>query len=184
MTNLPQHIPARRALDPVVEAMHAMPYGVYVIGSVDADEANVMVADWVMQVSFEPRLLAISLEHSASTLRRIRSTGAFTVNLLAADADSLRMAMQFVQPADAGKVEGRSGAEATRHHWKLDGVEYTRTERGLPVLDDAVCWLECHVEQYVDAGDHTLVLGHVEDGGLKQSAEPMTTLYTGWSYSG
>lgn len=181
---LPPNIPARRALDRVAEAMHQMPYGVYAIGSVDEREANVMIADWVMQVSFEPRLVAVVLERDSSTLERIRAAGCFTVNLLTADPDSLRMAMQFVQPAKAAKVEGRSDAASAQHHWKLDGIEYTRTAKGLPVLADALMWLECDVEQVSDIGDHVLVVGRVLDGRMVNSAEPMTTAYTGWAYSG
>jgi flavin reductase (DIM6/NTAB) family NADH-FMN oxidoreductase RutF len=184
VADLPANVPARRVLDPVAEAMHQMPYGVYAIGSIDDREANVMVADWVMQVSFNPRLVAVVLEADSSTLRRIREAGVFTINLLAADADSLRMAMQFVQPADASKVEGRRAEAAGRHHHKLDGIDYQRSSRGLPILDDAVMWLECELAGESPAGDHVLVLGRVLDGKVQHSAEPMTTGYTGWTYSG
>lgn len=174
----------RRHLDPVAEAMHQMPYGVYAIGSVDAQEANVMVADWVMQVSFDPRLVAVVLEGDSSTLRRIRASGCFSINLLTAEPDSLRMAMQFVQPTDASKVEGRAEAAARQYHQKLDGIEYARSSRGLPLLEDALMWLECTLESETPTGDHVLVLGRVVDGRVQGSAEPMTTAYTGWTYSG
>ncbi len=183
MSDLPAHMP-RRALDPVAEAMHQMPYGVYAIGSVDERGANVMVADWVMQVSFDPRLVAVALERDSSTLGRIRAAGCFSVNLLTAEPDSLRMAMQFVQPANPAKVEGRSGAVAVPHQSKLEGIEYTRTSRGLPLLADALMWLECELEQVSDIGDHVLVVGRVLDGRVVNSAEPMTTGYSGWVYSG
>ncbi|MSP21852.1 MAG: flavin reductase [Dehalococcoidia bacterium] len=181
---LPANAPARRFSDPIAEAMHQMPYGVYAIGSVDERETNVMVADWVMQVSFEPRLVAVVLERDSSTLGRIRAAGCFSVNLLTAEPDSLRMAMQFVQPANAAKIEGRSNAAATTHHWKLDGIEFTRTSRGLPLLDEALMWLECDLESISDVGDHVLIVGRVLDGRVVNSAEPMTTAYTGWVYSG
>lgn len=182
MPDMPGHIP-RRIVDPVAEAMHQMPYGVYAIGSVDERGPNVMVADWVMQVSFEPRLVAVVLERDSSTLGRIRAAGCFSVNLLTAEPDSLRMAMQFVQPADPSKVEGRSGVAAMQRS-KLGGIEYTCTSRGLPLLTDALMWLECEVEQMSDIGDHVLVVGRVLDGRVVNSAEPMTTGYSGWVYSG
>lgn len=184
MSDLPANVPARRALDPIAEAMHQMPYGVYAIGSIDEQEANVMVADWVLQVSFNPRLVAIVLEADSSTLRRVRTSGVFSVNLLTAEPDSLRMAMQFVQPADASKVEGRPDAAARQHHSKLDGIEYKRSPRGLPLLHDALMWLECEAQEFTPVGDHIMVLGRVLEGRVQHSAEPMTTSYTGWSYSG
>jgi flavin reductase (DIM6/NTAB) family NADH-FMN oxidoreductase RutF len=96
----------------------------------------------------------------------------------------MRMAMQFVQPADASKVEGRSENAARQHNHKLDGVEYARTARGLPVLADAVMWLECELQEESGVGDHIMVIGRVLDGRTQQSAEAMTTAYTGWTYSG
>ena len=41
-----------------------------------------MLADWVMQVSFKPRLVAAGIENDARTLRFIKETGTFSVNLL------------------------------------------------------------------------------------------------------
>src|SRR5690606_26252010 len=70
-----------KAIDPVERAMPAMCYGVHVIGSHDAvGTLNAMIADWVMQVSFKPRLVACSVENDARTLRFIKATNAFSVN--------------------------------------------------------------------------------------------------------
>jgi flavin reductase (DIM6/NTAB) family NADH-FMN oxidoreductase RutF len=43
-------------------ALSAMPYGLYVVGSRDSTGVAVIVANWVMQVSFKPALLAVSIE--------------------------------------------------------------------------------------------------------------------------
>jgi 3-hydroxy-9,10-secoandrosta-1,3,5(10)-triene-9,17-dione monooxygenase reductase component len=172
----------KREFEPVALAMHEMPYGVYVVGSVDEAGPNVMVADWVMQVSFEPRMVAVAFERDSSTLGRVRANGRLSVNLLPADDDSMRMAMGFVQPANPAKVEGRHAADGRVD--KLAGVAHRIIEGGLPVIDDAVAWLRCEAEQFVEVGDHVLVLARVLEGDTGESAEPMTTLYTGWSYSG
>jgi flavin reductase (DIM6/NTAB) family NADH-FMN oxidoreductase RutF len=174
----------RRELDPIEQAMHAMPYGIYAIGSTEDGRANVMVADWVMQVSYKPRLVAVGLEQDSRTLARIRLNGLFTINLLPADEDTMRMVMGFVQPSDGAKVEGRSAAAAAVLHNKLEGIDYKITERGCPILDDALAFLECESDRFVETGDHTLVIGRVVDGEVLQSAEPLTSLYTGWTYSG
>src|SRR5687768_7874491 len=72
-----------KELPPVERAMLAMSYGVHVIGSVSSGgELNAMLADWVMQVSFKPRLVAAAIENDARTLRFIRETGVFSVNML------------------------------------------------------------------------------------------------------
>jgi flavin reductase (DIM6/NTAB) family NADH-FMN oxidoreductase RutF len=177
-------VPAKREFEPIARVMHELPYGIYAIGTTDGSEVNVMVADWVMQVSFHPRMVAVAFEHDSSSLARVRKHPYLTINLLAADPDSMRMAMQFVQPAEAAKIRGRSEAAAARHHDKLAGIDYTLTEHGLPLLSEALAWLEVEAEQFVEAGDHTLAIARVLDGDVLRSGEPMTSLYTGWVYSG
>ncbi|MFQ6019933.1 MAG: flavin reductase, partial [Dehalococcoidia bacterium] len=54
--------------DEISRAMSEMPYGLYIIGSRAGDEVNGMMADWVMQVSFAPRLIAVAIENDARTL--------------------------------------------------------------------------------------------------------------------
>jgi flavin reductase (DIM6/NTAB) family NADH-FMN oxidoreductase RutF len=175
------------AEDPVVRVMHELPYGLYIIGSKEADDSgkvNGMMADWVMQVSFNPRLVAVAFENDAHTLGNVRKNGVFTVNLLAADKESMDVARPFAQPHSGTKVKGRKGEEATAVHYKLDGLGHTLSEHGAPVLDAAMAWLECEAEQYIDIGDHTLVIARVLDGRVEREAEPMTSTYTGWTYSG
>jgi Flavin reductase like domain len=73
----------------IQDVMATMPYGLYIVASRDGDELDGMMADWVMQVSFEPRLLAVSFENNARTLENIRATGGFTVNLLSEQEASM-----------------------------------------------------------------------------------------------
>jgi flavin reductase (DIM6/NTAB) family NADH-FMN oxidoreductase RutF len=174
------------AEDPVARVMHELPYGLYIIGSKEAegDKVNGMMADWVMQLSFNPRLVGVAFERDAHTLGNVRKHGLFSVNLLAADKESMDLARPFAQPHSGTKVQGRKGPEATAVHYKLDGLDFWLTERGSPVLDAALAWFECEAERYQDIGDHTLVVGRVLDGRVEREAEPMTSTYTGWTYSG
>jgi len=166
--------------------MHEMPYGLYIVGSKEAEAGRVngMMADWVMQVSFEPRLVAIAFEESSHTLHNVRERQFFTVNLLAQDDASMELARRFAQPFSGEKVRGRKGAERTKVHYKLDGVAYAVTSNGCPILDAAMGWFECLFADAREVGDHILVIGEVLDGGVPKEAEPMTSSYTGWTYSG
>ena len=166
------------------QVMDEMPYGLYIIGSKLDGEINGMMADWVMQVSFTPRLLAVALENDARTLENIRASGAFTVNLLSQDHDSMELASKFAQPYYGGKVKGRAGTAAAEVHRKLDGIPHVKTESGCPVLEAAMAWLECRAEEFIPAGDHTLVIARVLDGALLRDTQPLTSSYTGWAYSG
>ena len=162
--------------------MHEMPYGIYIVGSCREEEPNGMIADWVMQVSFRPRLLAVAFENDAYSLENVRRHDVFTVNLLPQGA--MALGALFLQPRDGSKIAGRSAAAAAEMHDKMEGAAYRLTERGCPVLEGALTWAECGVERYVSAGDHTLVIGEVLDGGVLQAAEAMTSVETGWVYGG
>ena len=81
------------------DVMEMMPDGMYIVGSRALDgEPNGMIADWVMQVSFSPRLLAVAFENDAHTLENIRADGVFTLNILAQDVESMHLASRFAQP--------------------------------------------------------------------------------------
>ena len=168
----------------VKRVMDEMPYGLYIVGSRMDGEVNGMMAEWVMQVSFNPSLLLVSFENDARTLENIRASKVFTVNLLSQDRDSMELASKFAQPYYGAKIKGRPVAAAEEVHRKLVGIPYHTTARGCPVLEAAMAWLECQAEQFVPAGDHTLVIGRVLEGQVLREAEPLTSAYTGWSYSG
>jgi flavin reductase (DIM6/NTAB) family NADH-FMN oxidoreductase RutF len=172
------------APDPVAEALETFPYGLYIVGSRGEDGTlNAMMADWLMQVSFKPRLVCCSVENDATTLRFIRAAGLLTVNVLPVDARGL--AQRFAQPRDASKIKGRSEGQAAKVYDKLAGIAYVRGEQtGCPLLDDALAWLECEVEQLLPAGDHTLVVGRVLAGAVLREGEPLTQKDLGWQYSG
>jgi flavin reductase (DIM6/NTAB) family NADH-FMN oxidoreductase RutF len=171
-------------LNPIVEALETMPYGLYIIGSHGSDNINGMMADWTMQVSFEPRLIAVSLERNSTTLRNLRESGFFTVNMLGADQRGL--AVKFCQPRQASKIEGRSEGASAVIYDKMAGVPYQMGALSdCPVLDEAVAYVECQVHEIVDLGDHALAIGLVLDGAiLREGQEPLTNRILGWSYAG
>ena len=49
-------------------ALDMMNYGMYVVGSRGPMGLNMMAAHWLMQISFKPRMVALSLENDARTL--------------------------------------------------------------------------------------------------------------------
>lgn len=137
--------------------------GVYVIGVAHGEVRNAFTAAWVMQVSFDPLLLALSINPHHSSYRLLTESEAFSVNVLG--KGQLELAEHYGQPAYAGKMVG---------------TEFTTVRRGLPLLCDALAWFECRVLCEYAAGDHALVLGKVIDGKLVDSrAQPMCYRETG-----
>ena len=169
--------------DEASRALGEMPYGLYIVGSKSDGDVNGMMADWVMQVAFEPRLVAASIENDAHTLANINKSGVFSVNLLT--ADEFALATKFAQPYYGSKVKGRGSPAREAVHHKLDRVRHEPgTQTGCPILTDALAWLECRVTMTVPLGDHTLVVARVVDGGVLREGDPLTSTITGWPYSG
>lgn len=173
--------PTNPQVDQRADAMEAMSYGLYVVGSADMHGTmNAMIACWVMQVAFEPRMVVVSIENDARTLELIRERGMFSVNILDADR-GMDVAEKVVMPAEGRKVEGRSHAIVNH---KLDRVRHDIHESGLPVLADALGWYTCTVREMIPAGDHTLVMGEVTDARMLRSGETLIERDVGWGYAG
>ena len=139
--------------------------GVYVVGAAHNDERDAFTAAWVMQVSFDPLLLALSVnpEHASDPL--LKASGAFTVNVL--KRGQLELARRF-------------GTRSGRDEDKLAGVRWRPGRSGAPILDEALAYFDCQVTGRLPAGDHELVVGRVIDGRiLDANAEPMTYAETG-----
>lgn len=174
---------AAPARNEAANALAEMPYGLYVVGSRMGDDLNGMMAHWVMQVSFTPRLIAVAIENDARTLMNIRASGVFTVNLLA--EDGINLAAKFAQPYYGSKIRGRAGAAVAEIHHKLEAVDYRLGEEtGCPILKEALAWFECQTVNLLPISDHVLAVGRVLNAAVERDAEPLTTSVTGWPYSG
>lgn len=137
--------------------------GVYVVGVAHGEVRNAFTAAWVMQVSFDPLLLALSINPHHSSYGLLKEGRAFSVNVL--NKDQLEVAAKYGRPAGPDK---------------LALMEWTTGRSGVPLLLESLAWFECQVVGEHGAGDHVLVLGKVIDGKLLDSkAEPMTYRETG-----
>ena len=138
--------------------------GVYVVGVAHGEARNAFTAAWVMQVSFDPLLLALSINPRHSSFGLLKEGRAFSINVL--KKSQLDLAGYYGQPASADK--------------KLTLTEWTTDRIGLPLLREALAWFECQVVGEHPAGDHLLLLGKVINGKLLDSqAEPMSYRQTG-----
>ena len=162
-------------------ALDMMNYGMYVVGSRGPMGLNVMAAHWLMQVSFKPRMVALSLENDARTLANVRETRVFSVNVMG--DDSMELIARFLQPANPKKIAGRVGTKSQAAD-KLAGVPHRTMATGCPVLKDALAWFECEVEGGLPVGDHTLVVARITDGGQINHGKPLRDDDLGWTYSG
>ena len=63
--------------------------GVYLVGVAQGEARNAFTAAWIMQVSFDPLLLALSINPHHSSYRLLKDGGAFSVNVLKNDQSAL-----------------------------------------------------------------------------------------------
>src|SRR6476646_9680148 len=148
----------------VASLFQRLTQGVYLVGVSHGDRRNAFTAAWVMQVSFDPLLLALSINPRHSSYALLKEGSAFGINVL--KKSQLGLAEDYGRPANADK--------------KLTSTEWTTGRFGLPLLREALAWFECEVVHEHPAGDHVLVLGKVINGKLLDSqAEPMTYRETG-----
>jgi flavin reductase (DIM6/NTAB) family NADH-FMN oxidoreductase RutF len=135
------------------------PTGLYVVGSRAGDRRNAMTTSWVTQVSFDPKLVAISVEQGALTHELITAGGAFTVCTI--DREDRAIVRKFTKP-----VEVDTGAMTMNGFAFHDGPV-----TGAPVLDQAVAFVECEVRNPVAVGGHTLFVGEVVDAAFQRAED-------------
>jgi flavin reductase (DIM6/NTAB) family NADH-FMN oxidoreductase RutF len=135
-----------------------IPSGLYIVGSRDGERRNGMTLNWATQLSFDPKLLGISVEREAFTHELITAGGAFSVSII--DREDRAIVRKFTKP-----VEVDAAAQT------LNGFPYRDGVTGVPILTQAVAYVECEVRETVPLGGHTLFIGEVVDAGFAKPEE-------------
>lgn len=131
--------------------------GVYVVGVSDGHTDNAFTAAWIMQASFQPPLLVLSVNPRHSAYAVMIASGVFALSVL--KADQAPLAAHFGRPAVTNK---------------LADIAWERRRTGAPVLSDALAYFDCRIADRCPAGDHELVVGSVIDGAvLTPGAAPL-----------
>jgi flavin reductase (DIM6/NTAB) family NADH-FMN oxidoreductase RutF len=151
--------------DDIAELFRRISCGVYVIGAADGEQRNAFTAAWLMPVSFDPLLLALSVHPAHSSYTLIDTSRAFTASVL--KSDQLELARHF----GARSIDGVD---------KLADIAWQPGISGAPILEQALAWFDCRVTDVFPAGDHKLVLGQVFDGAiLNPDSAPLLYSQTG-----
>ena len=140
-----------------------------IVATGDEAQWDAFTANWVTQVSFDPPLVAVSVENTSTSLPIIRRIGRFSINVFDATQRDL-----------AGKL----GKPFARSPEKLEGLSRGVGEHGTPVLLDGLAWIECELVSEQAAGDSTLVLGRVVGANVLRREEPLTMLAAGFKHAG
>ena len=105
-------------------------------------------------VSIDPPYVLICADHGSASRELIGKSGVFAVNILHEGQSGL-----------SASLADKSTAEQASAH-ELDDVAHSPGVTGAPILDDRLAYADCRVVNAVEAGDHTIYVGLVEDAGV------------------
>ena len=117
-----------------------------------------MTANSFTSVSLHPMLILVCVDERAKILPLLHKKKRFGISVLKQGQQAI--SEYFAQGEQNLEAEQRL---SLRYRWTQDGV---------PVLEDTVAQLSCSVVATHLAGDHTIVVGKVEDAEIK-GGEPL-----------
>ena len=120
--------------------------GVTVITACDRDgRPTGLTASAFTSVSLEPPLILVCVDHKAQSYPALIASKTFAVNILCLEQEAV--SRRFA---------------TTKINDKFDGVPFTLSPLGLPLIDNALAQLECATVNVHLEGDHTILVGRVE----------------------
>lgn len=123
------------------------PTGVTIVSGMAGDRPTGLTIGSFSSVSLDPPLVGFFAALTSDTWQAIAPSGAFCVNVLGA------------QHAEVCWRFARRGVDD-----RFDDLAWHPSrETGSPIIDDAVAWIDCVVEEVHTMGDHYFVLGRVVD---------------------
>lgn len=139
--------------------------GVVVVTSADGEgEPAGVTATAVCSVSLDPPMVLVCLGVGSRTREMIVSSGRYVINVLGSGHSS--HSERF-----AGAGDG-----------KFDGVTWEPGKFGCPVLPGSIAVCECVLEQSIDAGDHTILVGRVIEATAADGPRDRPLLWYRGSY--
>lgn len=136
-------------LDPLLfrRVLGYFPTGVTVVTSCTDEGTPVgLTIGSFTSVSLDPPLVGFLPMVHSERWPEIRATGSFCVNVLSADQGDL--CWKFA----------RTTVEAP-----FEGVNWRRSPAtGSPIVEGAIAWIDCTIEDVIEAGDHYFVTGRVQ----------------------
>ncbi|GAA0671779.1 flavin reductase family protein [Streptomyces thermocarboxydovorans] len=147
-TALAHALPAGPAIDQRLfrDVMGHLPTGVVAVTGIEADTGRPagMIVGTFQSLSLTPALVTFSADRASTSWPRIRTSGRFSVSVLAE------------HQTDVCQALSRKGDD------KFAGTDWVPSpENGAPHFRGAAAWLDCETVREVDGGDHVIVIGRV-----------------------
>ncbi|WP_020110386.1 flavin reductase family protein [Rhodococcus sp. 114MFTsu3.1] len=140
------------------QVMSHIPTSVSIItATTDAGPAGMTVGTFT-SVSLDPRLVAFYVDLGSTTWPLISEAEFFGINVLGSQSEEMCRAFS------------RRGRD------RFSGLAWTRSARGVPLLDGATVTVECAPYRVDRIGDHLHVVGKVLDVVKRDAEQPLIFL--------
>lgn len=149
------------------DLMSRFPAGVTVVTTDHDGTRHGLTVSALASVSLSPPLVLVCIDREAFSHDLIAESKRFAVSFLGDD-----------QQAISDRFAGFDDADD-----RFEGYATSTLATGAPLLDDAIAWLDLSLHEAVPAGDHTVFIGRVEAGEVRDpDARPL--VYWGRGYFG
>ncbi|PKM12927.1 MAG: flavin reductase [Gammaproteobacteria bacterium HGW-Gammaproteobacteria-3] len=135
--------------------------GVYIVGVGNGAHGNAFTAAWVMPVSFDPLMLALSINPAHHSYQLLKTGGVCAISVLA--DKQLSVAEHF----------GHSAPD------KMAGFDWLKAKTGAPILTQSLAYFDCEVSHFSPAGDHHLAVCRVVESDRLNPGQPLLYIATG-----
>jgi len=133
------------------KALGRVPSGVFILTAKHQIEQSAMMASWVQQVGFAPPAVSVAVAKGRPIGGIIRASNRLALSIVSSEDKSLMKHYARLKGVDVPFV----------------GVATKPSPSGLPILTDALAWLDCKLIGTHDfGGDHELFIAEVTDGEI------------------
>lgn len=133
------------------KALGRVPSGVFILTATHGGESAAMMASWVMQASFAPPTVTVAIAKGRPIASLIRSSKLLALSIVPAEDKLLMKHYARLKPGDE----------------PFAGVATRPAPSGVPILSDALGYLDCQFIQSHDfGGDHELFIATITAGEI------------------
>lgn len=139
-------------------ALGRVPSGLFVLTLRRGEVETGMLASWVQQCSFAPPSVSVAIQRGREISALLTIGSAFCLNLLEDGQTDLiaHFGRGFALKDDA-----------------FAGLDCQKARAEGAILTETLAYLDCRVQNRVEAGDHDVILAQVLAGGMLGEGQPM-----------
>lgn len=139
--------------DVLRQAWSNFPTGVTIVTSRGEAGPKGITVNSFTSVSLDPPLVLVCVDNRSSSIESITTARFFGIHFLM--SQQWELALAFARPDST----------------KFDGLAWTESDDGIPLLEDFVVAMECELVEPLPGGDHTIMVGQVKAVHIREMSE-------------